>query len=68
MLSLSAAGQVNGASAAAEEAAGRGGGREFTHKRPAQKTATRAGGNGRQHAEHVTRTQHTALPTQVTPA
>lgn len=66
MLSLGAAGQVNGSSAAAEEAAGRGGGGEFTHERPAQETAARARGNGRQHAEHDTRTQHRALPTQVT--
>lgn len=65
-MSLGTAGQVNGSSSAAEEAAGRGGGGEFTHECPAQKTATRARGNGRQHAEHDTGTQHPALPTQVT--
>lgn len=42
VLSLCAAGQVNGASAAAEEAAGGGGGGEFTYKCPAQETAARA--------------------------
>lgn len=68
VVSLYAAGEVHGASEAAEETAGGGRGREFTHKRPAQKTAARAGGNGRQHAEHDTRTQQSALPAQVTPA